>query len=293
MELRGIYPYLVSPVDGGRVREGVLRALIDHLIEAGVHGLCPLGSTGEIMYLEPTTREEIVRITIDQAASRVPVIPGIAAFSSDDAARQAARMAELGASGIVAIQQVYFPVPTAGVVEYFTAVGTATDLPVVMYTNPRLGAGIPLEAFPELAAVPTLRYLKDAAGVTGRLVSIQERVGDRILHFAASAHVPALVFEIGGVGWMAGPACLAPRAAVELWRAHEEGRREDLWRLQRALWPLNELFTTHSLAAFIKLALTRQGFDVGAPLRPQVPLPSSVVHEFDRAQARIAEALGA
>lgn len=291
MELRGIYPYLVSPVDGGGVREDVLRRLVDHLIEAGVDGLCPLGSTGEIMYLEPTVREEIVRIAVDQAAGRVPVIPGIAAFSSDDAASQARRMAELGASGIVAIQQVYYKVPTSGVVQYFTAIATATDLPVVLYTNPRLGAGIPLDAFGELAQVPTILYLKDAAGVTGRLLSVQERVGDRIKHFAASAHVPALVFEMGGVGWMAGPACLAPRATVELWRAHEEGRREDMWRIQRALWPLNELFTTHSLAAFIKFALTHQGFDVGAPVRPQVPLAPSVAEDFNRAQARIAEVL--
>src|SRR5262245_49868094 len=83
---RGIFPYMVSPVDeAGRVREAALRKLVDHLIASGVHGLSPLGSTGEFAYLTFEQRADIVRIVVDATAGRVPVLPGVAAFAIDDA----------------------------------------------------------------------------------------------------------------------------------------------------------------------------------------------------------------
>src|SRR5438067_12453528 len=101
-EFRGIFPYLISPIeeDSGRVRETALRALVDHLIASGVHGLSPLGSTGEFAYLTAEQRAEIVRVVGDQAAGRVPVVPGVAAFATDDARRQAERYLALGAQGL-------------------------------------------------------------------------------------------------------------------------------------------------------------------------------------------------
>src|ERR671927_837484 len=78
---RRIFPYLISPIeeDSGRVREKALRALVDHLIASGVHGLSPLGSTGEFAYLSLEQRARIVEIVVDQAAGRVPVVPGVGA----------------------------------------------------------------------------------------------------------------------------------------------------------------------------------------------------------------------
>lgn len=269
--------------------EGVLRRLVEHLVEAGVHGLSPLGSTGEVMYLDAAQRDEIVRITVDAAAGRVPVVPGIAAHATAQAADQARRMADLGADGVVAIRLAYFPVPPAGTTEFFAGVATATDLPVVLYTNPSLGADLPLESLTELSQYPTVQYLKDASGNTGRLMSVQNVLGDRIKLFAASAHIPAFVLRMGGVGWMAGPACVAPEAAVLLYRLHTGHRPDEGLELQRALWPLNELFTRYGLAAFVKLALREQGFDAGHPVPPQSPCPPVAAREFHRVMAAVGE----
>lgn len=204
----------------GRVDEPALRRLIAHLIDCGVDGLSPLGSTGEVMYLTASQREAIVKITLDEASGRVPVVPGVAAFGSRDARAQTEAMTTWGVSGIVAIQLVYGPPTTRTIADYFAALAGATDLPVVLYSNPRLGADIPIEALVELADHDNIGYLKDASGVTGRLLTIQSVLGDRLRFFAASAHIPSAVFDLGGVGWMAGPACVAPEAAVALWRAH-------------------------------------------------------------------------
>ena len=87
-DFRGVFPYLVSPIDAdGRIKTGVLASLADDLVKAGVHGLTPLGSTGEFAYLNVEQRAEVVRTTIEAAARRVPVVAGVASTSIADASR--------------------------------------------------------------------------------------------------------------------------------------------------------------------------------------------------------------
>ena len=292
--LSGIYPYLVSPLDGrGRVDERALRRLVGHLLDEGVHGLSPLGSTGEVTYLTPAQREAVVRITVDEAAGRVPVVAGVAAFASADAAAQAQAMASWGVDGLVGIQLVHGQPSPDEIVDHVHALATATDLPVVLYTNPRLGADLPLSALERIVADETVQYLKDASGVTGRLLTIRSALGGRLRFFAASAHPPAAVLDLGGVGWMAGPACVAPAAAVALWDAHRRGDLARRARLQEAIWPLNALFVRHGAAPLVKLALDEAGYPCGDPVRPQRPAPESVRGELRAVLAGIAEALDA
>src|SRR5215211_6546356 len=214
-EFHGIIPYLVSPIDEatGRVRERVLRELVEHLIGQGVHGLSPLGSTGEFAYLTFEQRAEIVRVVVDASAGRVPVVPGVAAFATAEACRQAKRFVELGADALVVILQTMFPVSRAGIERYFSGVAEAVPVPIAIYTNPGLlGGDVTPEIVETLSYVPNICYVKDASSNTGRLLTIINQVGDRLKVFSASAHVPLLVFRLGGVGWWAGPACLLPAA---------------------------------------------------------------------------------
>src|SRR5690349_5890362 len=114
----GVFPYLVSPIDAdGRVRTHALGRLCD-LIAAGVHGLTPLGSTGEFAYLNSAQREAVVRTTIEVANKRVPVVAGVASTATADAVAQAKRYQALGADGILAICEVYFPLKDAHVESY-------------------------------------------------------------------------------------------------------------------------------------------------------------------------------
>lgn len=217
----GVFPYLVSPLDAaGEVKAEVLTRLCEDLIGAGVHGLTPLGSTGEFAY--------------------------------------------------------------------FKAIADAVSLPVVLYTNPNFQrADLSLEVIERLSRVPNIRYLKDASFNTGRLLSIINSVEGRLQVFAASAHVPACVMLIGGVGWMAGPACLAPRQSVQLYDLCRAGDWRAAMERQRPLWALNQAFARYNLAACIKGGLELQGYAVGAPLAPQAPLSPAAVDEVRRAMLAI------
>jgi len=213
----GVFPYLVSPIDAdGRVRTDVLGRLCNDLIAAGVHGLTPLGSTGEFAYLNSGQREAVVRTTIEAANKRVPVVAGVASTATAEAVAQAKRYQALGADGILAICEAYFPLKDAQVESYFRAIADAVDIPVVLYTNPNFQrSDLSLDTIARLADHPRIRYIKDASTNTGRLLSIMQRAPN-LKVFSASAHIPAAVMLIGGVGWMAGPACIVPKQSVAL-----------------------------------------------------------------------------
>lgn len=281
----GVFPYIVSPVHAsGGIIEDVLYRLCDDLIKAGVHGLTPLGSTGEFAYLSWAQRRRIVEIVLAAADNRVPVVAGVASTTTGDALRQAREFEEMGCNGILAILEAYFPVTDEGVYAYFKSIADSVSLPVVLYTNPNFQrSDLSLPVIERLSRVPNIGYIKDASVNTGRLLSIINRVEERIEVFAASSHIPACVMMIGGAGWMAGPACLAPGQSVELYELCRRGDWQGAMKLQRRLWALNRAFARYNLAACIKGGLRLQGYPVGDPLPPQAPLDAAGIKEVEAA----------
>jgi len=272
-DFHGVFPYLVSPIDhSGRILTDVLGQLASDLIKAGVHGLTPLGSAGEFAYLNPTQREAVVRATIEAANKRVPVIAGVASTATAEAVEQAKTYEKLGADGILAILEAYFPLKDGQVESYFRTVADSVEIPLVLYTNPQFQrSDLALDVIARLAEHPRIRYIKDASTNTGRLLSIMNRA-PRMKVFSASAHIPAAVMLIGGVGWMAGPACIVPHQSVRLYDLCRAGKWPEAMKLQRDLWRINEAFARFNLAACIKAGLQMQGYAVGDPVPPQAAL---------------------
>ncbi|HMK51823.1 MAG TPA: dihydrodipicolinate synthase family protein [Thermodesulfobacteriota bacterium] len=281
-DLAGVFPYLVSPVESdGKVKEEVLRSLVDHLIKCGVHGLTPLGSTGEFAYLTWEQRKKIIEVVIDATSGRVPVVSGVAHTSVHEAVRQAKEVETMGVDGILAIMESYFPVSAKGVVSYFKSIGEAVSCPVVLYTNPSFSStDLSLEVIEELAKVPNIRYLKDASANTGNLLTIMNHMGKKIKVFSASAHIPLFVMMLGGVGWMAGPSCVIPRQSVKLYDLAFAKRWDEAILLQKRLWGINRIFQKYSLAPCIKACLELQGFAVGDPIPPLQPLRDEALKEI-------------
>jgi len=287
-DFRGVFPYLVSPTDGaGQIRTDVLGALVSHLIRSGVHGLTPLGSTGEFAYLTRAQRATVVRTTVEAAGKRVPVVAGVASTATADAVEQAQSYQKLGADGILAILEAYFPLKDAQVESYFRAIADAVDIPVVLYTNPNFQrSDLSLDVIARLSEHPRIQYIKDASTNTGRLLSIMNRA-PKIKVFSASAHIPAAVMLIGGVGWMAGPACIVPRQSVKLYDLCRAGKWDEAMTLQRKMWRVNEAFARFNLAACIKAGLQIQGYAVGDPVPPQAALTAEERKEVERILASL------
>ena len=223
-EFSGIFPYLVTPLDeSGHLKEDVLCDLVNHLISKGVHGLTPLGSTGEGPYFPWEIKKKVIEIVVRTAGGRVPVIAGVNEMTTVGAIKQAQETERLGADGLLVVLPTYFPLAEQQVVEHFRAVSRAVSCPVVLYTNPKFAMwDFTNETLKMLAEEPNILYLKDASGNIGKLMSIVVALGDRFKIFSATAHVPAFVFMLGGVGWMAGPACLIPEQSITLYEMAQQ-----------------------------------------------------------------------
>src|ERR1700728_900903 len=215
---------------------------------------------GDFADLNNAQRLAVVETTTEAARGRVPVVAGVASTSTLDAVDQAKVYQKLGADGILAILEAYFPLSDAQVESYFRAIADAVDIPVVIYTNPNFQrSDLTLDVIARLAAHPRIQYIKDASTNTGRLLSIMNRCGDAIRVFSASAHIPAAVMLIGGVGWMAGPACVIPRQSVELYNLCKAARCDEALALQRRLWRINEAFGRSHLSASLYAAPAERG----------------------------------
>jgi 4-hydroxy-tetrahydrodipicolinate synthase len=289
---KGVVPYLVTPVDrDGRVMTAVVKALCDRLLEAGVYGLTPLGSTGEYAYLSAAQRVDMVEATLAAAAGRSPVFAGVASTTIAGACDQARTYRQLGVNGIVVALDAYFPLNEAEVESYFLAVADAVDLPIAIYTNPSFQrSDLSIDVIERLSRHPNIRAIKDASTNTGRLLSILNRCEGRLDVLAASSHIPACVMMIGGKGWFSGPACIIPSQSVALYDLCVAGDWERAMRLQRNFWAVNEMFARFNLAACIKAALEIQGLPVGAPIPPQRPLTDEARSQVSAILARMREA---
>ncbi len=223
-DFHGVFPYLVSPVDAdGHIRTEVLGRLCDDLIKSGVHGLTPLGSTGEFAYLNNSQRMAVVQTTIEAAKGRVPVVAGVASTSTSDAVAQAKAYQQLGADGILAILEAYFPLGDAQVESYFRAIADAVDIPVVIYTNPQFQrSDLSLDVIARLSAHPRIGYIKDASTNTGRLLSIMNRWRDRPASFRARASNSTISAwpRAGTMRWRYSGGCGAStkRSRATIWR---------------------------------------------------------------------------
>jgi len=279
---RGVFPYLVTPLDDNQsVDSAMVFKLCDDLIAAGVHGLAALGSTGEFAYLTASQKLAMVETTVAAAKRRVPVLAGVSATTIADAVRQAKVCEKAGVDGLVVAIDAYFPINHRGVVDYFTAVAKAVELPIVIYTNPNYQkATLSIEVLHELSNLENIVALKDASSNTGRLLSLLNRIDGRLDIFSASSHIPAAVMMMGGKGWMAGPACVAPRQSIELYNACISGRWSEAMTLQRRLWSLNEAFEKYNLAACMKAALEIKGYAVGAAIAPQQKLNENEIADL-------------
>ncbi|MBB3527371.1 dihydrodipicolinate synthase family protein [Rhizobium sp. BK456] len=275
----GVIPYLVSPLNAnGTIKEQVLADLCCDLIDKGVTGLTPLGSSGEYAYLSESQRKRIVGVVVEATNNRVPVLPCVASVSTAMGVEQARTYKRIGADGIVVVLDSYFPLTEHEARSYFLHIAGSTDLPIIIYTNPNFQrTDLSVETIYALARHPNIVGLKDASTNTGRLLSILNNCNSDFAIYAASSHIAVTVMMMGGKGWFAGPACVLPKQSVELYDACVRRDWDRAVDVQKRLWRFNEVFARYRLASCLKVALHSQGYDVGDPVLPQEPLDAAAV----------------
>ena len=274
--LYGCMTALVTPFTAdGEIDESALAALVEWQIGERVHGLVPVGSTGEAATLSAEERVRVTRLVVEQAGGRVPVIAGAGSNDTRAAIGASQAMAAAGASHVLHVSPMYSKPPQRGILAHFRAVADESPVPVVLYNVPgRTASNMEAETTLALAEHENIRAVKEASG---SLAQISEIIRHRPTGFSVLSGDDGLTLAImtaGGDGVISVVSNVAPRAMSDLCRRAAEGNAGAARDGHLALHALCQAAFVESNPIPIKAALAMLG-RIGNHLRlPLVPLDS-------------------
>jgi len=277
LRARGTMTVLVTPFteNGRRVDATALGRLVDWQIEEGIHGLIPLGSTGEFLSVSRDERQEIVAICVDAARGRVPVYVGTGAESTDEAVELSREAESLGADGVMIIPP-FYSVPTEDeLFAHYGRIGEAISIPIMVYNNPAT-ANVDMRPtlIARLAEIDTVRSVKESTLEVTRVRDIVELCGDRIDVFAGVLGYES--FWLGAVGWIAVCSNLIPKESARLFElAVDDVNRDAALSLYRRILPIVRWVGGPRYVQATKAGFQLMGASMGPPRPPRLPLPAS------------------
>ncbi len=269
----GVIPAMLTPFDDRyEIDEAKLRRHTEYLVEEGVHGLVAVGTMGEAPSMSRDERRDVTRMIVEQVAGRVPVLAGVSAASASQVAAHCADAEEVGARGAMLLSPLLYEADYAELLDFYLEVDKATELPIMLYNNPKAsGSG-------DLYADTIASLIDDVKGI----VAVKECSGDA-RRIAALQGVDAEIliggddwalegFFAGSTGWVSGVANVAPRQCVQLYEDCRNGNIEAARKANQALLPLSRLDMRTKLVQYFKSAARECGMDLGGCRSPRLPL---------------------
>ena len=265
----GVFTALVTPFRDGQVDVGAFELLVERQLAAGVAGLVPVGTTGEAATLSFAEAHDLIARTVRLANGRAFVLAGAGTNSTDRTVEAVKSADKAGADGLLVITPYYNKPSQTGLVQHYSEVAQATDLPIVLYSVPgRTG----VEIAPSTAAVLDERHasivgIKEAGGRCERITELREACGpDFIIHSGDDAlTLPFLA--LGATGVTSVVSNYAPETMVAMLEAWRSGMHDDALALHEGLRPLFEAFFIESNPGPVKAAMSELGL-MNASLRP-------------------------
>ena len=275
-DFRGVYVAAVTPMtQDTEIDFNMLGKFIDGLINDGVHGIIPLGSTGEFYALTPEEREDVLKATLEAVDNRVPVLAGTNAGSTSDVIAYSKQAEKLGADGLL-LAAPYYSLPTDDeLYEHFKAVNDAVGIPIMLYNYPgRTGVDLVPDFVERLADLNNVKYIKESTGDITRVSEIIKRLGDRIKVFCGADLIPLDSFVLGAVGWVGGIANVLPKSHVKLYdlavvKGDIPAAREFFYEI---FYALQLIENCGKYTQFVKAGCQVMGNPVGPPRMPLGPV---------------------
>ncbi|WP_313693495.1 dihydrodipicolinate synthase family protein [Halorarum halobium] len=271
---------LVTPFLGDGGADGVdvetLETHVEWLVEAGIDGLVPVGTTGEFASLTDEERETVIRTTVDAAPADVPVVAGAAATSVVDAAGWVDRVDDLGADAAL-VPPPYFHGASgpAGHRRFFESVLARSSGDVFLYNFPGpVGEPLPAEVAVALAERPRVRGLKDSSGDVDYLGRVLARTGPSFPVLVGADSLLGTGVAVGAAGGVNGLANVAPKQLLEIAEFAGEGDVRGARDRTRRLRPLLEAAAAHGYAGTVKAGLVARGIYGTAAVRPPLVPPA-------------------
>jgi dihydrodipicolinate synthase/N-acetylneuraminate lyase len=273
------------------VDQAAVQAEVERLIDDGIHGIVAAGTMGEASALSPEERRTVVSIAVTTAAGRVPVYVGVSATTPAQAVSYARDAQDAGADGVMALPPLLYRGDRRELLEFFSTVAGATELPMMVYNNPPAsGSDMEPALLAEIARqVPQVRAFKECSGDARRIAELIDLCPG--LDVLVGGDDWALEgFCAGAVGWVSGVAVVLPRQCVRLWDLCSGGDLAGARALYSELLPLGRTDMTPKLVQYFKAALDELGLGGGPCRPPRLPLEPDELDELRAAVSRAAPA---
>jgi len=281
--LRGAFTALVTPFKGDELDEKALRDIVERQIAEGIDGLVPCGTTGESVTLRGDEAERVVKITVEQAKGRVPVVAGAGTNSTYKSIQMAKTVRDTGADALLLVCPYYNKPTQAGLEAHFRAILKEVPMPAMLYNIPgRTGSDLQTETLERLADVEHVVAIKEATGNVLRAQQILARCGDRFDVMSGDDALTAGMMGVGGHGVVSVSANLVPgkvAGVVDLWNA---GKVAEAQQAQHTLLPLHEAMFVETNPGPIKAAMAMAGH-IAEEIRLPMVWPSAESQKVIRA----------
>ncbi len=276
---RGTYTVLITPFDetGVKVDLKAMADLVDWQIKQGIHGLIPLGSTGEFLSLTDDEQAAVAETAIKAAKGRVPVLIGTGCENTLDGVRLSKRAEALGADGVMIIPPFYSTPTEDELFEHYRRIGEAIGIPIMIYNNPAT-ANVDMrpETVKRLSAIDNVRYIKESTLEVTRVRDIIDLCGDRMTVFAGILGYES--FWLGAQGWVAVCSNLLPAESAKLFELVADAKDQPAaLALYKRILPIVRWVGGHRYVAATKAGFAMMGRPVGPPRPPRLPLPAADV----------------
>ena len=273
-DIHGIIAYPVTPFTDDGINTGRLAALVEKLVADGVHAIAPLGSTGELAYLEEPEFDAVVDTTISAVAGRVPVVVGVSDVTTAKTIRRAKYAQRAGADAVMILPVSYWKLTEREIVQHYRSIGGAIEIPIMAYNNPAT-SGVDMR--PELLVdmfetIDNVTMVKESTGDLSRMQRIAELSGGRLPFYNGSNPLVLDALKAGASGWCTAAPNLRPQPCIDLYeavRAHDLDKAQALYD---DLKPLLQFIVAGGLATTVKAGLELLNFPVGDPRAPLLPL---------------------
>ena len=283
---KGVFTALATPFRDGALDESAMAALVERQIAAGVHGLVPVGTTGESATLSAEEHRRVVKLTIEVAAGRVPVIAGAGSYSTAEAIELTDHAREAGADAALVVTPYYNRPSQEGLFRHFEAIARAVDLPILVYNVPsRTSVDIANDTLARLAKLPNIVGIKDATGDMGRASQQRLACGPGWLMLSGDDPSALGYMAHGGHGCISVTANVAPGPCADFYNACLTGDWAGALALQDRLIRLHKALFLDASPAPTKFALARLGLCSDETRLPIAPCADAVKDEILAAMA--------
>ena len=270
---KGAFTAIVTPFSGGQIDTQALRNHVDFQIEKGINGLVPCGTTGEASTLSHNEHIEVVRITVEHAAGRVPVIAGSGSNSTTEALELTRRVKEVGADAALMITPYYNKPTQEGLYQHFSTIAKEVDIPIMLYNVPgRTGINMLPETVARLAKIPNIVGLKDATADLKQASYTHQLTPDDFVILSGEDALVYPLMAVGGSGVICVTSNILPGEMAQLCQRFFDGDITGAAELHHRLLPMCDALFVETNPIPVKAALAMMGRIKNELRLPLIPI---------------------